>query len=62
MEIAKGSLHFFRVSTLGEVLILTGHLLLALNLALLLKRYYQVHFHPLLKDVTAELKTAEVKP
>jgi len=62
VDVAKGALMFLRVSTLGELLILVGNLMLLGNLIGLSVRYYKIHFVPVYKDATAELKPAEVKP
>jgi cytochrome c oxidase cbb3-type subunit 1 len=62
IDVAKGTLNFLRVETLGELLILAGHFLLAGNLVRLTVRYYQTHFKPIYDEATAELKPAEVKP
>jgi cytochrome c oxidase cbb3-type subunit 1 len=62
VDVAKGTLVFFRISTLGEMLILIGHVLLLVNLVRLSVRYYRTHFVPVYRDATAELTAAEVKP
>jgi len=62
VDVAKSALMFLGVSTLGEVLILVGNLMLLGNLIGLSVRYYKIHFVPVYKDATAELKPAEVKP
>jgi len=62
VEVAKSQLNFLRISTLGELLILIGNLLLLGNLIGLSVRYYKTHFVPVYREVTAELKPAEVKP
>jgi cytochrome c oxidase cbb3-type subunit I len=62
LEVTKTTLHFLRVSTLGELLVLVGHLLLLGNIAALSVRYYRTHFLPAYAEATAELKPAEVKP
>jgi cytochrome c oxidase cbb3-type subunit 1 len=61
VEVAKNALNFLRISTLGELLILVGNLLLLLNLTGLSVRYYKTHFVPVYKDAIAELKPAEAK-
>jgi hypothetical protein len=55
-------LHFLRVSTLGELLILVGNVMLLGNLLGLAVRYYKTHFVSAYKSATVELKPAEVKP
>lgn len=62
VEVAKTALNFLRLSTIGDLLILVGNLLLLGNLIRLSIRYYQTHFVPVYKEATAELKPAEVKP
>jgi cytochrome c oxidase cbb3-type subunit 1 len=61
VDVAKTALNFLRVSTIGELLILAGNLLLLGNLVRLSVRYYQTHFVPVYKEATAELKPAEGK-
>lgn len=60
--VTKGTLPFLRVSTLGELCVLLGNLLLLANLTALSVRYYRTHFAPVYAAATAELKPAEVKP
>ena len=55
------ALNFLRVSTIGELLILAGNLLMLGNRIRLSVRYYQTHFVPAYKEATAELKPAEGK-
>jgi cytochrome c oxidase cbb3-type subunit I len=62
VDVAKNALNFLRVSTIGEVLILLGNVLLLGNLIGLSVRFYKIHFVPVYKDVTAKLDPAEVKP
>ena len=62
VDVAKNALNFIRVTTIGEVFILLGNLMLLGNLIGLSVRYYKVHFVPVYKDATAELKPAEAKP
>lgn len=62
VDVARNALNFLRVSTLGEVLILVGNLLLLLNLAALSVRYHRTHFVPVFKHVMAKLEPAEGKP
>jgi cytochrome c oxidase cbb3-type subunit I len=62
VAVAKCALNFLRVSTLGEVLILAGNLMLLGNLIGLSVRYYKTHFVPVYKDAIMEVKPAEVKP
>jgi len=62
VDVAKNALNFLRVSTVGELLILLGNLMLLGNLIGLSVRYYRIHFVPVYKEATAELKPAEGKP
>jgi cytochrome c oxidase cbb3-type subunit 1 len=62
VDVAKNALNFLRVSTVGEVLILLGNLMLLGNLIALSVRYYKIHFVPVYRDATAELKPVEAKP
>ena len=62
VDVARNALNFLRVSTLGELLILLGNLMLLGNLVGLSVRYCKTHFAPVIKEATAELKPAEVKP
>ncbi len=62
VDVAKNALNFLRISTLGELLILVGNLMLLGNLIGLSVRYYKTHFAPVIKEATAELKPTEVKP
>lgn len=62
VEVAKNALNFLRISTIGDLLILAGNLMLLGNLASLSVRYYRTHFVPVYQEATAELKPAEVKP
>lgn len=57
VDVALNALNFLRVSTLGEVLILLGNLMLLANLVGLLVRYYKVHFVPVYKGALAEVKS-----
>lgn len=61
VEVAKTALNFLRVSTIGDLLILFGNLLLLGNIVRLSVRYSQTHFVPVYKEATAELKPAEGK-
>lgn len=61
-ELSHATLVWLRVSTIGELAILLGHLLLAGNIALLSLFYVRTHFVPVLQEAVAALKPAEVKP
>ena len=60
--LTKSTMNFMRAGTLGEVLILLGHLLLFVNLVRLSVRYFRTHFAPLYVDATREFRPAGVKP
>ena len=62
IDVARSTLHFLRISTMGELMILAGNLLLLGNLTRLSIRYYRQHFLPVYTEATAELKPSEVKP
>jgi cytochrome c oxidase cbb3-type subunit I len=61
IDVAKSTLPFLRASTMGELLILVGNLILLGNLTALLIRYARTHFAPVCVDAVAELKPTEVK-
>jgi len=62
VDLSRSTLMFLRVSTIGELFIGIGNLLLAANLIWLLVRYARIHFVPVCKSFTAEIELAEVKP
>lgn len=62
VDVAKNALNFLRISTLGELLILVGNLMLLGNLIGLSVRFAKTHFVPAFKQATVDLKPAEVKP
>jgi cytochrome c oxidase cbb3-type subunit 1 len=62
MQLAKETLPFLRISTLGDLLLLVGQFLLAANIISLSIRYYRTHFLPVYQEATAELKPAEARP
>jgi cytochrome c oxidase cbb3-type subunit 1 len=62
VDVARKALNFLRISTLGEVSILLGNLMLLGNLIGLSVRYYKLHFVPVYKEALAEVKPAGVKP
>lgn len=62
VDVAKSALNFLRVSTLGELLILVGNLMLLGNLIGLSVRYYKLHFVPVYEEATADLKPVGAKP
>ena len=61
IDVAKSTLGFLRISTLGEFLILLGNLMLLGNLIGLSVRYYRIHFLPAYRQATVELKPVEAK-
>jgi len=63
VSISKSTLMFLRVSTIGYLLILAGHLLFAANLIKLVYLFYKAKVATAYALATADLfKTAEVKP
>lgn len=62
VDVANNALNFLRVSTIGELLILLGNVMLLANLTGLSVQYYKKHFVPAYREATTELKPAEVKP
>jgi cytochrome c oxidase cbb3-type subunit 1 len=60
LDIAKATLMYFRISTLGELFILLGHVLLAGNLAVLSLRYYKTHFVPTYESMLVEPEEVEI--
>jgi cytochrome c oxidase cbb3-type subunit 1 len=62
VDVAKGTLHFLRISTLGELLIAVGNLMLLGNMIGLSVRYFRAHFLPAYRQATTELKPAGAKP
>jgi len=59
----KTSLAFLRVSTIGDLLLLVGHVLLLYNVIGLTTRFYRARAVAAYENVTADLfKTAEAKP
>jgi len=61
-EIMKSSLHFLRVSTLGELLILAGNLVFVCNLGGLVVRLYRARATAAYSAVTAEIQPAKLTP
>jgi hypothetical protein len=62
VEVAKSALNFIKITTVGELLILLGNLMLLGNLIGLSVRYYKLHFMPVYRQATAELKPVGAKP
>ena len=62
VQVAKETLPFLRISTLGDLSLLVGQCLLAVNIIALSVRYYRTHFVPVYQEATAELKPAEAQP
>ena len=62
MDVTQSTLLFLRISTLGELFLVMGNLLLALNLVRLAARYSRTHFAPACRSAMAELNPAEVEP
>jgi len=61
VEVMKSSLNFLRATSLGEVLLLVGHLLLLANLIGLAVRYARTRVTPVFVDAMTEIKPAGVK-
>jgi cytochrome c oxidase cbb3-type subunit 1 len=61
-DIARGTLPFLRVSTLGDLLMALGHLMFLANLAGLVFRFYRARAVSAWAEATAEIKTAEAMP
>jgi cytochrome c oxidase cbb3-type subunit 1 len=61
-DIARGTLPFLRVSTLGDLLLALGHLMFLANLGGLLFRFYGARGMSTWAEATAEITTAEVRP
>jgi cytochrome c oxidase cbb3-type subunit 1 len=59
-DVTKSALMPLRVSTLGEVLLLLGHLMLVVNITVLSVQYYKKYFLPTLIDMSV-VPAAEVK-
>jgi len=62
VDIAKSSLMFLRISTLGETLIAIGNLLFLLNVFALILRYYRAVCFKTYLEATARFEPAEAKP
>jgi len=62
VPVTQATLPFLRASTVGDLLILFGNLLFAVNLLGLTARFCLLHVPRAYRTVAAELKTAEVKP
>jgi cytochrome c oxidase cbb3-type subunit I len=59
VEIARGTLPFLRVSTIGDLLIALGHLMFLLNLTALVVRFYRARALAAWADVTTEVRPVE---
>jgi len=62
VDVARNAANFIKVTTIGELALLVGNLMLLGNLIGLSVRYYKLHFVPAYKGAVAEIKPAEVKP
>ncbi len=63
LSIVKSTLHFLRLSTVGELLLVVGHLLFLANLAGLVTRFYRARAAAAYAAATANLfQPGEVKP
>jgi cytochrome c oxidase cbb3-type subunit 1 len=62
-DVLKSTLMFLRLETIGELLLLGGHVVLLLNLAGLAKQLYLTRMEAAYANVTEDLfKSAEAKP
>ncbi len=61
-DVAKSTLPFLRVSTVGDLLIALGHVVFLLNLSSLACRFYRVRIVAAYAAATAPMAAAEVKP
>jgi cytochrome c oxidase cbb3-type subunit 1 len=61
-DIARGTLPFLRVSTMGDLLIALGHLMFLSNLVGLVVRFYRARAVSAWASATAEIKPAEATP
>ena len=62
VELTKSTLPFLRASTTGDLLMMVGNLLLAVNVVRLWAQFGQARLAPLCALFAADLKAAEVKP
>jgi hypothetical protein len=61
VALSRSTLVYLRISTVGELLLLAGHLLLVANLVRLSVRFWRVYLVAAFAAATTELKPAEVK-
>jgi cytochrome c oxidase cbb3-type subunit 1 len=61
-DIAKGTLPFLRVSTVGDLLMALGHLMFLANLAGLVLQFYSARAMSAWAEATAEIQPAEARP
>jgi hypothetical protein len=61
LDTAKAAMMMFRLSTLGETLILLGNVLFVLNLGAAIVSYYRVVCKTAYDDATAQLEAVGVK-
>jgi cytochrome c oxidase cbb3-type subunit 1 len=61
-DIAKGTLPFLRVSTIGDLLMALGHLMFLANLAGLVLQFYRARAVSAWMEATAEIQPAEATP
>lgn len=62
LDTAKAAMMMFRLSTLGETMLLLGNLVFLFNLKAAIVSYYRVLCHSAYEEVTTELEPAGVKP
>jgi cytochrome c oxidase cbb3-type subunit 1 len=60
-DIAKGTLPFLRVSTMGDLLLALGHILFLANLAGLVLQFYRARAVSAWAEATAEIQPAEAR-
>jgi len=61
-DIARGTLPFLRVSTIGDLLLALGHLLFLFNMGGLVCRFYRARALAAWAEATTEIKPAEARP
>jgi cytochrome c oxidase cbb3-type subunit 1 len=60
LDVLKGTLMFLRISSLGDLLLLIGHVVFVLNILGLLRAFFQVRAIAAYRMITAEVKQGEV--
>jgi cytochrome c oxidase cbb3-type subunit I len=62
VEVTKAAMMAFRLSTLGETMLLLGNLIFLFNLGAAIVSYYRVLGHSAYEEATTQLEPAEAKP